>query len=69
MAKRVKLDDSKLRYRVGECLQILGVSRAHFYRQMRKGVYKTIRDGNRRFMTREQLLAAAAGIKEATGDE
>ncbi len=57
-------DDTKLRYSVTECLEVLGISRKHFYAQLRAGVYETIRDGNRRFMTRDQLMAAAAGSNE-----
>lgn len=54
-------DDTKLRYPVTECLSILGVSRKHFYAQVKAGRYVVVKDGSRVFMTKDQLMAAAAG--------
>jgi len=57
------MDDrtEKSRYSVGECLAKLGISRAHFYRQVKAGRYQVVRDRGRTFMTVEQLQAAARG--------
>ena len=56
-----KFTEQKLRYSVNDCLCILGVSRKHFYAQLKAGVYKTVTDGKRRYMTHEQLLEAVHG--------
>jgi len=40
---------------------MLGISRKHFYKQVRAGVYNTITDGKRRFMTYDQLMEAVRG--------
>ena len=53
--------EEKLRYSVTECLSMLGISRAHFYRQVKAGRYLVVRDQGRTFMTAEQLQAAARG--------
>lgn len=51
-----------LRFTVSQCLGVLGVSRGHFYKQVKAGVYQVIKDGRRTFMTREQLDNAIQGI-------
>ncbi len=51
----------KPRYGVPECLDLLGISRKHFYGQVKAKRYRIIKDGRRTFMTHEQLLDAAAG--------
>jgi len=56
-----------LRYSVTECLKMLGVSRAHFYRQVKAGRYEVVRDRGRTFMTVEQLQAAIRGDVDNEG--
>ena len=56
---------AKPRYSVAECLELLGVSRKHFYAQVKAGRYKIVKDGSRTFMTRADLLAAAKGCNNA----
>ena len=51
----------KARYSVTECLDLLGISRAHFYRQVKAGRYQVVRDRGRTFMTVAQVQAAARG--------
>ncbi len=55
------LGGDKLRYSVEECLELLGVSKKHFYNQVRDGNYQVIKDGRRTFMTRRQLINASKG--------
>lgn len=56
-----KFTEHKLRYSVKDCIELLGISRKHFYERVKTGRYKTITDGKRRFMTHEQLMAAVQG--------
>ena len=51
----------KLRYSLPECLEQLGVSRATFFRRVKAGKYKAIKDGGRTFMSHAQLINAAGG--------
>ena len=53
--------EEKARYSIAESIQILGISRTHFYRQVKKGKYQVIHDGGRTFMTAEQLEDAVKG--------
>jgi len=55
------LVEEKPRYSVVECLKMLGVSRAHFYRQVKAGNYSVVRDRGRTFMTADQVRAAVHG--------
>ena len=50
-----------LRYNLADCLRLLGVSRATFYRRVQAGKYKVIKDGSKTFMSPEQLKEAGAG--------
>lgn len=50
------------RFTVEQCLATLVISRGHFYKRVRDGMYQITKDGRRTFMTREQLDNAILGI-------